>query len=203
MPVSFAKLKALLDVDEPDYQKLAEIAADAMHHLRRLAASADPSVASKAISLAGIIGDTGSVAVIRNAARSRNALVRAAAAHAASMLPDTPQAAKVVGKLLGDADIGVAKIAVRAATRQSNPAVAAKARRAKARLGVAVRRAMKQHLQRERAAAMAMKARSKRSAKAARGKTLRRRARGDMPAGAMAQPPRGAKARNMPTGRMK
>jgi HEAT repeat protein len=204
MPVSYAQLKALLDVDEPDYAKLATRVAGAMHHLRKLAASDDPSVASKAVSLAGIIADADSIAVVADAARSRNALVRVAAAHAASLLPDSPQAARVVSKLLGDDDIGVAKIAVRAAARQSDPALAPAAQRASAHLSSAVRAAMQQHTQRERTAAMAMKAAKKAGSGAAPGKAIRARAAaGQMPTGAMVEPPKGAKARAMPTGKMK
>ena len=50
MPITLAKLKALLDVDEPDYPALAEIADGAMQHVRKLAASPDESLASKAAS---------------------------------------------------------------------------------------------------------------------------------------------------------
>lgn len=201
MPVSYAQLKALLDVDEPDYAKLAEIAAGAMQHLRKLAASPDESVASKAVSLAGMIGDAASVAVVGDAARSRHALVRVAAAHAANLLPDTPQAARIVTRLLGDADIGVLKMATRAAARQSDPALAAIARRAQARMTTTVRAASQAFSQHERATAMAMKATKK--AAAARGKTNRKRAAaGQMPTGAMIEPTRSAKARAMPKGKM-
>ena len=43
MPLSYAELKSLLDVDEPDYPALATMAAGAMNHLRKLAASPDVS----------------------------------------------------------------------------------------------------------------------------------------------------------------
>ena len=55
MPISYSELKARLDVDEPDYAALAELAAGAVQHLRKLAASPDESLASKAVSLAGIM----------------------------------------------------------------------------------------------------------------------------------------------------
>jgi HEAT repeat protein len=204
MPVSYAELKAMLDVDEPDYPALAAIAAGAMHHLRRLAASEDVSVASKAVSLAGIIGDTRSIGVVRDAAKSRNAIVRVAAAHASSLLPDSPQAARIVTKLLDDKDIGIVKAAARAASRQSDPSVAAKAKRAGARMATAVRTAVKENSQRKRAIVMAKKARKKVGGKAARGKARKRTtAAGQMPTGAMVEPPKGAKSRAMPAGKMK
>jgi HEAT repeat protein len=204
MPVSYAELKAKLDVDEPDYAALAAIAAGAMQHLRKLAASDDLSVASKAVSLAGIIGDTSSIGVVNDAARSRHALVRVAAAHAASLLPDSPEAARIVTRLLDDKDIGIVKMAARAAARQSDPGIAAKANRASVRMATAVRAAVKENFQRERASIMATKARKKAGGRSAPSKgTLRAAAAGQMPTGAMIEPPKGAKARVMPTGKMK
>ena len=67
MPISYAELKAMLDVDEPDYPALSETAAGAIRHLRKLAASADASLASKAVSLAGIMGDADCVAIVGSA----------------------------------------------------------------------------------------------------------------------------------------
>jgi hypothetical protein len=201
MPVSYAKLKAMLDVDEPNYAALAEIAADAMNHLRKLAASDDVSLASKAVSLAGIIGDDSSVVVVKDAAKSREPVVRVAAAHAAGLLPASPEAARVVNKLLDDSDLGVVKTATRAAVRQSDPALTAKARRANAKMATAVRKAAAQQTRRERATAMAMKARKK-AAGGSRKKASAKRAAGGMPTGAMTEAPKGAKARAMPTGKM-
>ncbi len=203
MPVSYAELKAKLDVDEPDYAALAVIAAGAMQHLRKLAASDDVSVASKAVSLAGIIGDTSSLNVITDAARSREPIVRVAAAYAASQLPASPQAARIVTRLLDDSDIGIVKIAARAASRQSDPALATKARRASARMATAVRAAIKANAQRERDTVMAMKAPKKAGAKARAKAPKRAAASGQMPDGAMAAPARGVKSGTMPTGKMK
>ena len=208
MPVSYAELKALLDVDEPDYPALATIAAGAMQHLRKLAASPDVSVASKAVSLAGIIGDSSSLGVVSDAVKSPHALVRVAAAHAASLLPDSPQAARIVSSLMNDRDIGVVKLAARAAERLSAPGMNVKAKRAQARMASAVRAAVKETSQRERATAMAMKASKKAGSTAAlkkSRKTSGKAAAGQMPSGAMNEPPKGAKgvkARVMPAGKM-
>lgn len=202
MPVSYAELKAKLDVDEPDYAALAILAAGALQHLRKLAASDDVAVASKAVSLAGMIGDTGSVGVVDDAARSRHVLVRVAAAHAASLLPDSPQAARIVTRLLDDKDVGIIKMASRAAARLSAPGIAAKAQRASARMNAAVRAAAAHQAQQERKAAMAMKTRKKAAGKAARGKAPARAAAGQMPTGAMTEPPKSARAQAMPNGKM-
>ena len=204
MTVSFAELRAMLDVDEPDYPALATIAADAMHHLRRLAVSDDVSLASKAVSLAGVIGDAGSIDVVGVAARSRHPLVRVAAAHAAGMLPDHPKAARVVSKLLDDDEIGVLKFGIRAASRQSASGIAAKAKRANTRMASAVRAAAKDHILHARATAMARKARKKTGGRAVQERAPRgAAARGQMPTGAMTEPPKGARARTMPTGKMR
>jgi hypothetical protein len=213
MPISYAELKAMLDVDEPDYPALSEAAAGAVRHLRKLAVSADASLASKAVSLAGIMGDADCVAIVGSASRSRDVLVRVAAAHAASLLPDGPEATRMVSKLLDDRDVGVVKLAARAATRLSDPAVIAKARQANTRMAAAVRAATAKKRPQERSTTMATKAgktAAKTAAKTAGGGTrragaTRRRRNGaaaaQMPTGAMAEPPKG-KPGKMPPGDM-
>jgi HEAT repeat protein len=209
MPISYAELKAMLDVDEPDYPALSEVAAGAIRHLRKLAASADASLASKAVSLAGIMGDADCVAIVGSASKSRDVLVRVAAAHAASLLPDGPEATRMVSKLLDDRDVGVVKLAARAATRLSDPAVTAKARQANTRMAAAVRAATAKKRTQERSTTMATKA-GKTAAKTAGGGTrragaTRRRRNGaaaaQMPTGAMTEPPKG-KPGKMPPGDM-
>jgi hypothetical protein len=209
MAITYAKLRALLDVDEPDYPALAELAEGAMQHVRKLAASPDPSLASKAVSLAGIMGEEASVGVVESASRSRHAVVRVAAAHAATLLPDTPQAARVVSKLLDDKDVGVVKFATRAASRQSDPVVATKARRAAVRMERAMRAMAAEESKRERSTAMAMK-KSKKARGSATGATGARKGKGkaeaggnQMPSGAMTESAKGGKGRDMPTGKMK
>jgi HEAT repeat protein len=213
MPISYAELKAMLDVDEPDYPALSEAAAGAIRHLRKLAASADASLASKAVSLAGMMGDADCVAIVGSASKSRDVLVRVAAAHAANLLPDGPEATRMVSKLLDDRDVGVVKLAARAATRLSDPAVTAKARQANTRMAAAVRAATAKKRPQERSTTMATKAgksAAKTAAKTAGGGTrragaTRRRRNGaaaaQMPTGAMTEPPKG-KPGKMPPGDM-
>jgi HEAT repeat protein len=205
MPISYAELKAMLDVDEPDYPALSEVAAGAVRHLRKLAASADASLASKAVSLAGFMGDADCVAIVGSASKSRDVLVRVAAAHAASLLPDGPEATRMVSKLLDDRDVGVVKLAARAATRLADPAVTTKAKRASARMNAAVRAATVKQRQQERSTAMATKAAKKAGGTTGRAGAARKRRNGSaaaqMPAGAMTEPPKG-KARKMPSGEM-
>jgi hypothetical protein len=204
MAISYAELKAKLDVDEPDYPALAEMAADSMQHLRKLATSPDVSLASKAVSLAGIIGDAESI--VSSAAKSRHVLLRVAAAHAATLMPDSPQAARVVSRLLDDKDVGVVKLAARAATRLSDPAVAVKARRATVRMVKAVRASAQASKREERSAAMATKRAKKTGSAATKSKAVRKgrskAGAGKMPMGDMAEPPKGGKAGDMPKGEM-
>jgi hypothetical protein len=205
MPTSYAELKAMLDVDEPDYLALVEMAGGAMQHLRKLAASANVSLASKAVSLAGMMGEADSIGIVGNASKSRDVLVRVAAAHAASMLPDSPQSARVVSKLLDDRDVGVVKLAARAATRLSDPGVATKAKKASKRMGVMVRTMTAQKSRGERSTAMTKKAGMKAGGAATGAQATRKgssKVRGQMPTGTMTLPPKGSKARDMPKGEM-
>lgn len=206
MAITYAQLKALLDIDEPDYPMLAEKASGAMAHLRKMAASDDPSLASKAVSLAGFIGDDEGTAVVGVAAKSRNALVRVAAAHAANLLPDNAQAARVIAKLVDDPDLGVAKFAVRAAARQSDPALARTNKAAQARVATRARAVAKQVDQFERSSTMAAKkAATKTAARRAPAKSARKSkgAVGEMPSGDMANAPKGVVPGAMPTGKMR
>jgi len=204
MPISYAELKVKLDVDEPDYPALAEMAAGAIHHLRKLAASADVSLASKAVSLAGIMGDADCIGIVGSASKSRDVLVRVAAAHAAGLLPDSPHATRVVKKLLDDKDVGVVKLAARAAARLSDPDVATKAQRASKRMHATVRAKTAKGSTSERSTAMTGKAGVKAgvATKAKATRTGGARAAGKMPAGAMTEPPKSAKAGKMPAGKM-
>ena len=199
MPVSYAQLKALLDVDEPDYPALAEMAAGAMQHLRKLAASPDLSLASKAVSLAGIMGDTDSIGIVRSASKSRHALVRVAAAHAASLLPDSPQAARVVSTLLDDNDIGVVKIATRAASAPIRSCCHGEGEAGTCECTLPARAATEENSQRERSRSHGKESGKKAGGGAKRAKATRKGSAkagaGQMPIGAMTEPPKGAKAR--------
>ena len=124
MSITLAELKALLDIDEPDYAALAVMAAGAMTHLRKLAASSDVSLASKAVSLAGMIGGTSGVNIVTAAAGSEEVLVRLAAAHAVGFLPDHAKVSEVIQGLLADDDLGVVKVASTAASAQGVRAAA-------------------------------------------------------------------------------
>jgi hypothetical protein len=203
MPVSYAKLKAMLDVDEPDYAALADMRRR-NESFAQLAASPDASCSVRRRYRSPASSMTpSSVAVVESAAKSREPLVRVAAAHAASLMSDRPETARVVNKLLNDADIGVVKTATRAAMRQTDRGLATNVQRAMARMATAVRKAAEENARREKATSMAKKARKKAGGSAAKDKAGRKSTAGQMPAGAMTEPPKGAKARTMPSGKMR
>ncbi len=202
MPVTYEELKSMLDVDEPNYPALATAAADAMPLLKRMAASDDVALASKAVSLAGVIGSAASVDVVADAAKARDARVRIAAAHAAAHLPSSSAAASVVSRLLADSDIGVVKLAARAAVGQGDRVVAATVKDAQARIA-AVQPAAATPRRRP---VVAKKATDPAAAPAAKKKPAAKPARaataGGMPTGKMANPTKAARAAAMPTGTM-
>jgi hypothetical protein len=120
-----------LQQDEPEYEKAAAaLGPRAFRWLKELARSADPLLASKATHLATLIRAPGARAVVEAAAERDEAEVRVAAAAAMCNLwsaapaeADPAEAwvlddsAAVLDRLLGDADPGVRKYALRAAMR--------------------------------------------------------------------------------------
>lgn len=113
MPVTLEEVRAALAPEELDYQKAAkELGVEALPHLERLIAAAQPLLASKAAYLAGVIGSPASVPAIERAARSGDARVRIAAASAVQHL-SAAAASDVLLTLVDDADVGVQKTALR------------------------------------------------------------------------------------------
>lgn len=113
MPVTLEQVRAALAPEELDYQKAAkDLGVEALPHLERLIATAQPLLASKAAYLAGVIGTPASVPAIERAARSGDARVRIAAAAAVQHLP-AGTASDVLLTLVDDADVGVQKTALR------------------------------------------------------------------------------------------
>jgi HEAT repeat protein len=112
MPVTMEQVRKALDPEEPDYAKATKLGADALPHLAKLIAGKDIGLASKAASLAGMIGGQRSVPVLEKAAAHKDPRVRVAAAHSAQHLP-IEGASAVLAPLVADADIGVQKVALR------------------------------------------------------------------------------------------
>lgn len=114
MPVTMNDVLAEIDRDEPNYSSIAALGPEALPHLGMIVDAQDPLRAAKAAYAASLIGGEGSVSLLRKAAEHRDPQVRIAAAHgfrnAASGAPTD-----VLEQLLGDADVGVRKVAVGAA----------------------------------------------------------------------------------------
>lgn len=116
MALTRDQVRRRLDVDEPDYPRLArELGAEAREHLRELINDDDELLAAKAASLAGV-PPVASPDLLSLAALSPTAHVRLAAAYG---LADHPgiETERLLERLIGDEDIGVRKVALRTAGR--------------------------------------------------------------------------------------
>lgn len=112
--VTMEDVRRAIDPEEPDYERAAAtLGSDALPHLAELSRSDDAMTASKAVSLAGMIGGPEALPVIERAADTGPPEVRLVAAAAAGRLGTAGE--DVLLRLLEDSDIGVRKYAVRAA----------------------------------------------------------------------------------------
>ena len=109
MAVTLEQVRNILNRDEPNYMEAAQLGPQAIPHLQKLLQEADPLLASKATYLASMISSDRAVDVVREAAASDHAEVRAAAAAATRNLPQVP-VADVLGSLLDDGDVSVRKV---------------------------------------------------------------------------------------------
>jgi hypothetical protein len=110
MAVTMQKVRSVLDPEEPDYARAAELGPDALPHLEALVNSGDSMLASKATYAASLIKDDRSEAIVRTAAGSADAAVRVAAASAARNIPASGSST-VLMELVADPDPGVRKVA--------------------------------------------------------------------------------------------
>ena len=118
--VTMEDVRRGIDPDEPDYNRAAaELGPEALPFLAELAQSYDGMLASKAVSLAGMIGGEGAVAIIERAVDAAPPEIRVVAAAAAGRLGDPGEAALV--RLLADGDVGVRKYAVGAVPGTVSP----------------------------------------------------------------------------------
>jgi len=114
------QVRAALDPEEPDYAAATQLGPEALPHLEKLIAGKDVGLASKAASLAGMIGGERATRPLQKAAGHADVRVRVAAAHAAGRLPP-PAASPILADLLADKDVGVQKVALRSVPRQATP----------------------------------------------------------------------------------
>lgn len=124
MATTMEEVRAVLDPEEPDYQKGVELGPDALPHLRVLINGEDPMLASKATYLAGLIKSDESADVVREAARSNVEAVRVAAAATARNLPST-KASEVLEELVADPDPGIRRVARESAPKRPSSRLAA------------------------------------------------------------------------------
>jgi hypothetical protein len=114
MQVTMANVRAVLNPEEPDYNKASKLGEGALTFLTKLVQGSDLLLAAKATSLAGRIGGKGAIPILTIAAKHADASLRVAAAGAAKdLLPEL--AILVLPTLLTDRDSGVRKVAVRSA----------------------------------------------------------------------------------------
>jgi HEAT repeat protein len=114
MSVDANSVKRLLDSDEPNYGALVRLGPAVLPVLARFIAGANVRLASAAASAAGLIRDPRAADTLAGAARSASPVVRIAAAGAARNLQG-PVVSRFLHTLLGDADQGVRKFAIKAA----------------------------------------------------------------------------------------
>ena len=126
MPITLDEVRRMLDVDEPDYPRIATSVGPEVHaHLAALVGGADPMLASKAAYLAGLVPGPGATQVLEKAASHSEPRVRVAAAASLSRSA-IPAAESLVLKLLADKDVGVRKLAV--ATAAARPSAGLRSR---------------------------------------------------------------------------
>jgi hypothetical protein len=112
MSVTMEDVRAALAPEEPNYSAAAKLGPEALPHLARLAAEAEPGLAAKATYLASLIDSPRSAEVLRIAAQSPQVTVRVAAAAALRNLPGD-RGGELVTLLAQDGDGGVRKLALR------------------------------------------------------------------------------------------
>jgi HEAT repeat protein len=112
MPIEMEDVVRSLIPDEADLNRAAAtLGADALPHLESLVAGPDAMLASKATYVVSRIQDPRTIQILQIAARSRDRMVRLAAATVVQDLP--PEAANaVLTTVLNDSDPEIRKIAV-------------------------------------------------------------------------------------------
>ena len=108
-----------------DYAKAVRLGRGALRHLKQIVNEKDLALATKATYLAAMINAEGSAEIVEAAARSRQPLLRVAAAGAAANLSPM-RAEPVLSKLLDSRDAGVRKCAIRAVESASTDKLCAK-----------------------------------------------------------------------------
>lgn len=112
MSFTIDQVRAQLNVDEPDYNEIAQLGVEAIPFLKQLVLDTDTMLASKAVYLASLIESDQSTTVVAAAMSSPYPTVRVAAASAARNLP-ADVSIRLFDSLLDDQDVGVRKVALK------------------------------------------------------------------------------------------
>lgn len=115
MALTIDDVRAEIDLDEINYPATAErLGPEAVPLLGELARSSDPTLAAKAVYMAGVISADAAAPIVERAATHADPVVRIAAASGLSNLAEG-DAESPIDRLLHDDDIGVRKAALKSA----------------------------------------------------------------------------------------
>jgi len=115
MALTIDDVRAEIDLDEINYPATAErLGPEALPLLQELADGSDPTLASKAVYLAGVISPDDAAPIVNQAAGHPDPVVRIAAAAGLSNLAEG-DAENPLDRLLEDDDVGVRKAALKSA----------------------------------------------------------------------------------------
>jgi HEAT repeat protein len=104
----------MINLDEPDYPVICgKLSESSISILIELVNDPNSAIATKAISCLGFMKTPSAVAGIEIAVKSKNPILRLAAAHSLKNLSSQPNAVKLINKLLDDKDVGVRKFALK------------------------------------------------------------------------------------------
>lgn len=117
--VTRAQLERMLNVDEPDYDKIASLGEEAVPYLRMIVAEADVGLSAKALHAASLIPTSRLADIVDIAAGRKEPIIRVIAASTVHKL-SPEQGADVALKLLADPDASVADRAVQSVNRAQN-----------------------------------------------------------------------------------
>ena len=117
--VTRAQLERMLNVDEPDYQKIASLGEEALPYLRMIVAEADVGLSAKALHAASLIPSPSLGDIVDIAAGRREAIIRVIAASTVHRL-SAERGADIALKLMADRDASVADRAVQSVNRAQN-----------------------------------------------------------------------------------
>lgn len=126
MALTIDDVRAEIDLDEINYPATAaKLGPEALPLLDELARGGDPTLASKAVYLAGVISPEDAAPIVGKAAKHPDPVVRIAAASGLGNMPEG-DAESPLDQLLEDEDIGVRKAALKSAAAFETPEMTAR-----------------------------------------------------------------------------